>query len=143
MKLAILGLAVALVLGYVGILYAGTHTVTEVTLGWNPVTTLADGSAVPADQVSFEVFVADLARQNQVAVGRTTQNSFHIVFQGEGKFIVGCRTVRTVDGEEVAYSEMSWSDMADRCENGETFDFRVYQKPSFPQGLKRILAILR
>jgi hypothetical protein len=137
-------ISLCLVVGMIALAWAGTHTVTEATLGWNPVTTLATGEPIPeTDQIVYGVYLANLDRTNQIQLATTPENQYHIVFTGEGHFIAGACTIRLIDGEEVQRSIIAWSDDPEYCQDGVTFNFRVYQKPSIPKGLRKLVMYIR
>jgi hypothetical protein len=68
----------------------------------------------------------------------TVQNpSAAVQFTSEGRYFVGVKAVRKVGGQEVASSEISWSDNATSCQGGVTFGAVYYSAPSAPKGLRK------
>lgn len=89
------------------------------TIEWDAVTTMADGSPITAGQtVSYQVFLGDYPipegqnrndRQQYMLLATITDTTYTISFPGEGVYLVGVRSVRTISGADVV-SSISWSD---------------------------------
>jgi hypothetical protein len=83
----------------------------QITIAWDPVISLADGSPIPAgDVITYEIFNPD------ELIGETTELQYTVTFDHEGEYIVGVRTKRQVTSTgDIVYSEINYSD-----QNGES-----------------------
>lgn len=108
------------------------HLANQTTVGWDAVTTLSDGTPVPAEQISYKVYIAKLADKSDkvVAGDAVVNNQYTITLNSEGKWYVGVSTVRTVNGVVIESSRIAWSDVPTDCENGETFGIMLYLGPA-------------
>ena len=116
------------------------HTTNQTTVGWTEPTEMADGSANPADLLlEYVVYlsnaVTDPSKANPVQVARVPDLTALITLNVEGKFFVGLKAVRIVDGEDVTESDMIWSDNPQHVLNGETFGIRYFLAPGTPGNL--------
>lgn len=119
-------------------------TANEATVAWDAVTKLLDGSTIPAaDKVSYNTFIKNKKTGAVISVGNTPALQQTIVFNLEGRYFVGVSTLRAVVGEdgvtveETMESEVSWSDVASVCLNGQTFGIRYFVHPNQPQNLRK------
>jgi len=114
------------------------------TIQWNVVTTLADGSLIPAGEtIQYQVFLGSYpipADQDPndaslyTLLGSTTETIFTINFPAEGIYIAGVRAVRIMDSVE-NYSSISWS--SDHAFAVEAW-YYVYMTPyAQPMGLRK------
>lgn len=87
------------------------HGADQVTMSWDPVTTLSDGTPAPAGEITYTVWVENAAdaSETEIASG-IAGTSYTFTFGAEGKYILGVQTVRTVDGVVLESSSISWSD---------------------------------
>jgi len=116
------------------------HTANQATIGWNPVTTLADGNPIPPGSViAYQTYLAnavtDPTKQNPTDTGIVDTNEKIYTLTIEGKYFVGVQTLREVDGETIMSSYIAWSDIAEFCLNGVTFGLRFYLIPDNIEGL--------
>ena len=83
----------------------------QITIAWDPVTQLTDGSPIPAgDVITYEIFKAD------ELIGETAELQYTVTFDQEGEYKVGVRTKRQVASTgDIVYSEINYSD-----QNGES-----------------------
>lgn len=65
---------------------------------------------IPPAEVAYEVVVETRPGGVQRSLGDSAALERAITLESEGKYRVGVRTVRTVDGE-VLFSEFAWSDV--------------------------------
>lgn len=83
------------------------HYANQVTVAWDPVS--------DTGTITYEVFITPypiVDPQNPGAhnlVGETAATDYTITFQTEGKYAVGIRTKKSIDGE-IFYSDINWSD---------------------------------
>jgi len=111
------------------------HVTNSREVSWEPVTTLDDGSPVPADStVQYRVYIAnavtDPGKANPIEV--TTQAiielSFVVTLDVEGKYWVGAQAERVItDDSTVLPGDIAWSDDPLVCQNGATFGLRYYR----------------
>jgi hypothetical protein len=132
-------LAVLMVLAFAAMAEAQTVvTANQVTVAWDAVSPIEAG-----DVMSYEVFRARLPlsgdRQNPAAhekLGSTPSLQYTVTFNAEGRYIIGVRTVRNVNGTGTfTYSDINWSD-----DNGEgtpvPFVIEFYVRPGAPLDLR-------
>ncbi len=115
----------------------------EILVAWNPVTTLADGSPIPAgDVITYAVFVLERAPDASPILMADGIDTLQIAipFDQEGFFHIGIMASRQVmvDGvldPEPMTSAISWSDQVEVCLNGNTFGIRHHIPPGQADGL--------
>jgi hypothetical protein len=101
----------------------------QVTVAWDPV--IATGT------VSYEVFIAPFPVPADLDTGplnlvlETASTEAVVTFPEEGKYIIGIRTKKSIDGD-VLYSDINWSH-----ENGiatpNPFILGYYAPPDVPE----------
>jgi len=117
-------------------------TADSITIAWDPVEDLISGGLIPENtEVKYEVFITTLSDTAKENIEKIIENpilelEYTIKFELEGKFIFGVRSVRIVDGEAVAYSDIAWSDDPLYCRNGETFGAIYFVSLSNPKGFR-------
>ena len=84
----------------------------QLTIGWNAVSTLANGDPIPAeDSVEYEVSLMKLPDGEPVVLGRTATLNYVVTIPDEGEYIVAVAAVRLcADGTE-SVSELNWSNV--------------------------------
>ena len=116
------------------------RTANQTTIGWDAVTLLDDGSALPAGTtIQYRVYmsnsITDPTKANPVTLTTTDQLEYTITLNAEGKFYVGVSAVRFDGTEEVDESAINWSDV-----NGEMtpdpFGLRFYKPLPAPKNLR-------
>jgi hypothetical protein len=114
------------------------HTANQVTLAWGAVTTLADGTAIPAaDVVKYQVYKRLIPSTVYEAVGGEITATQQVVnFLAEGGYYLGVKALRYVDGKLVKESEIAWSDVAANCANGEAFGVTYWLAPSMIKNMR-------
>ena len=94
------------------------HPANQATVGWDAVTTLANGDPLPAgDEIRYSVVRAGADKQNPVVVAdRILETQFTVTFEQEGRYLLGVYAHRIADGEEVGSTgdNISWSDDPER-----------------------------
>lgn len=112
------------------------HTANQFTVAWGPVTTNVGGGAVPANEIEYEVFLAnavtDPGKTSAVSVWRGATVQATVTLNTEGAYLVGVKAIRVVDGIDQAESIRIWSDDPTYCYNGVTFGVRHYVALSNP-----------
>lgn len=110
----------------------------QATLAWDPVTTLTDGSPIPAGYtISYAVYYrVDGTQGVNVSVGNTTNTQYTVTFSVEGKFDVGIQANRFDSGGNiVSQSLISWSNDP-AVTNNNPFGFIYYIAPANPKNLR-------
>lgn len=102
-------------------------------VAWDAVTTLTDGSPVPAeDTIEYELFIAPRGdRDNKVEIGRTPDLTFTITFTDEGVYDIGVRAVRIYQGTSEMRSTITWSE-----DETNPFLIRYIRAPEAPTSLR-------
>lgn len=110
------------------------------TLHWDAVTTTIDNTTIPATEVvKYEVFLANaITDPGKTNPARITTNPITTLEMSinlgstEGKFLPGVRSVRTLNGEVLSYSTISWSDNVEVVD-GDPFGLMLYISPKGPR----------
>lgn len=104
-----------------------------VSVAWDEVLPMGD------DTISYEVFVAPLGDYPAAdSVGQTELLTMDVPLPGEGDWVIGVRTVRTITSNgEVLYSEINWSDV-NGLATPDPFIARWYAAPAAPGNLRRL-----
>jgi hypothetical protein len=137
-------LSIVLIFSFTFLSYAIDWKITnQVTIAWDAVATLSDGSALPANHsVKYKVFLAnaitdpDKANPALVTDPPIDQLQHTITLNTEGRFIVGVSTIRyDENGNTVSESAVNWSDT-----NGENtpnpFGLMFYFPPAEAKNLR-------
>lgn len=113
----------------------------QATVAWDAVTTLADGSALPAGHyVHYRIYLANAMTDPDKTVpailGETAELQYTMTLNTEGKYYVGVQTVRYDETDaEITVSDINWSDV-----NGEytpnPFGLVHYLAPEAPKNLR-------
>ena len=143
-KLMILFLSVALIFSFVVMASAVEWKVTnQATIAWDAVTTLADGSVLPAGSIIlYEVYLAnadtDPNKANPVKLTDPpiTALEYIITLNSEGRFIPGVLAIRLdAQGAELGRSTINWADVnGDQTPN--PFGLVHYIPPAIPLNLR-------
>lgn len=86
----------------------------QFTCTWDPVTTLVDGTPIPAtDQVSYVTWMKNANNGVEpVKLSETSATQYTATLSAEGRYLFGVQAVRkAADGTLLAESTISWSDM--------------------------------
>jgi len=115
------------------------HTANQFTVAWDAVTTLEDGTPVPANStVSYKVYTKpDGAPSPITEVASVTVLEATITLSTEGKYIIGIKAIRSVDAVQVSESTISWSDDSAVVSSAETFGVLYYLPPGAVRGVKK------
>ena len=114
------------------------HPANQVTLAWDAVTTLQDGTNIPAGStIKYQVYKRLLpATTGEMAGAEVTALQQAVSFSVEGGYYLGVKALRYVDSALVSQSEIAWSDVAANCANGEAFGVTYWMQPSMVKGLR-------
>ena len=111
------------------------HTANQSTVAWDAVETNENGDPVLPAEISYVVYlcnaVTDINCTNPAEVASTTETQQLITINTEGKYFVGVKAVRAVDGEIVGESVIAWSN--DLAYN---WGLQYYAAPAVPSGLR-------
>lgn len=116
-------------------------TTNQATAAWDAVTTLDDGSALPAgNTVKYRVYlsnaVTDPDKANPALLGETDQLEYVITLNAEGKYFVGVQSVRFDEtATEVGVSAINWSD-TNGAATPNPFGLVHYLPPAAPANLR-------
>jgi hypothetical protein len=109
--------------------------VNQVTIAWDPVETLGDGSALPpGSTIKYQVYTKDAAGIIAPKIEVDATQAL-LTFTTEGNYIVGVSTVRYVDGAKVSESIINWSD-TNGVMTPNPFGISSYQSPAMASGLR-------
>lgn len=125
MKRFILGIVIAVFL-MASVAYGQTwHLTNQITMAWD----VADNAT------SYKMYTKHSDSSNVVEVGTTLLLSYTYTFINEGRYFLGVKSIREVDGEMFT-SIISWSDNPDVCMNAEIFGAVFYEPPEVAVGLR-------
>jgi hypothetical protein len=106
----------------------------SVTLQWDDVLLPAGMNGTVSYKVYYRFNGADASAA--VYVTTVTVPEAVLTFKDEGRYILGAKSVRNVDGVEVEASETSWTDQAQYVQGGKTFGILYYTPPPVVGGLR-------
>jgi ribosomal protein L27 len=139
MKRILFFIAIVILLACLSIGWAQTvHYTNQITIAWDAVTKLADGTTIPAgDVIAYQVYTKK-GTGAEVMVGEANSLQQTITFTVEGEYLIGVRTKRTITGGVVTYSDITWSNSADVVAVPSPFSVGYYLPPDAPKGFKTI-----
>lgn len=114
------------------------HIANQITVGWDEVTTLANGDPIPAgDSIAYEIFLKNSETGEETYIDNTAETQYLFTLSDGDKYFTGVRTVRNIQGEnDVIRSAISWSDNPAVCQNNENFGIMYYIPPGDTIGLR-------
>lgn len=104
-------------------------TANQVTVSWDAVT-------VTSGTVSYKTYYRPAAGGAETYAGTVTSTQDTITLTIEGRYFLGVRSVRNVDGLELESSRISWSDNPADCQGGVTFGVQYYTLPANVGGIR-------
>ena len=109
-------------------------TTNQITVGWDPVTTLSDTTALPADHtIEYEVFSEDVNTLEVSSVGQVASLQSLITFTNEGRYYVGVEALRYDSGHVLlSKSGIAWSGNPQSVSGGQTFIVQYFIAPALP-----------
>jgi hypothetical protein len=108
------------------------RSVNQITYAWDTAPKIAD-----SDVIKYQPWLKDKSGILVKSGGEILETQHTATFTQEGRFRLCAQTVRYIQGEaDPEVSEISCSDVAEYCANGETFGVRYFQKPNRPGGLR-------
>ena len=138
MKRILVGLFMMLLFG--SVVWAQTwHTANQTSVSWSAVTHSTTGDPL-TDDITYKLYLANAVTDPDkstpsLIVEGVVDTRYTITLGVEGRFFVGIKAVRSIDGEVVAEGEMSWSDDPLVVANGQTFGIRYFLPPAEVVGL--------
>ena len=121
-----------------GVAQAESYIADQKTVAWNPVTTNADGVALPEGaDVRYRVYIMNSATSeiSEATTDPIVETQYTITFIAEGKFYFGIKAIRYIGGADSIESDIAWSNDPARCIGGEPIDVSHYIAPSMVTGL--------
>jgi hypothetical protein len=104
-------------------------TANQITVSWDPVT-------VQSGTVTYKTFTKPVTGGTETFVSTVNTTQSVITFTTEGRYYLGVKSVRNVDGIELESSSISWSNDPAVCLNGVTFGAQYYIPPANVGGMK-------
>jgi len=130
MKRIVLAVLVMVFIGFTGLAQAQTWVPTNaITVAWDAVT-------VPSGTVSYKLYIKPATGGTESFAQTVTGTTATVSFPVEGRYYIGVRTVRSVDGIELESSNIGWSNDAAYVMNGATFGAQYYIAPGNITGLR-------
>lgn len=116
------------------------HIANQKTIAWDPVTTLTDGTSLPAgDSVLYRIWIKRDGQINEsVIADNVDMTQYTLTLDQEGRFFVGIQAIRvyTIDGQDlISESEIAWSDIPENCANSNDFGVVYLISPAKAGGL--------
>jgi len=110
----------------------------QVTIAWDAVTTLGDGSAITSGgTVEYEVVRASADKSDIQVLWSGPETQVQLTLVAYGRMIFGIKSLLIVDGQRVSESEYGWSDDPEVVGSAGTFGVLFYQAPAKVTGMTR------
>jgi len=112
----------------------------QITVGWDAVTDLADGSALPStDVIKYEILLKDAAGTVTTAtLAPITETQYTITFSTEGRYLAGVKAMRyDAEGNFLSESEVAWSD--NEVYAPDPFGVLWFASPGIPGNLRTVV----
>lgn len=122
--------------------FAKWVTANQVTVSWdaNDTSSIEEGERL-VYRVYLSNVVTDPDKTNPAIIGDTAETSMVLTLAEKGRYMAGVEAVLQVLGEDgttwedVAHSEISWSDDPTVTKDGIVFGVRFYPAPKKPVGI--------
>lgn len=112
-------------------------TANQKTMEWDAVTTLTDGSPLPAGStIKYICYIKTVSNSTPVQVGASDIPRFTYTFTVEDKYFLGVKSQRLISGAVVTESPISWSNDPLYAQGGTIFGVSFYYLPASPGGLR-------
>jgi hypothetical protein len=116
------------------------HTANQSTIEWDAPTALSNGEPIPSDNtLNYVVYLADddINKSNAVEIGETTETTYTLTLNTEGKFYAGVKAQR-MDGEGTILNEsvIAWSDEELYVVDNMTFGLQYFFATNPISGLR-------
>lgn len=108
-------------------------TANQVTLSWNPITTLENGDPIPdGNVIKYEIFIVPETGNKTtdlLSLGETIDAEYVLTFSDEGNFILGVRASRWINNALRATSVIIWTDDPTVMKDGTAQGIIFYRLP--------------
>ena len=103
----------------------------QVTVAWDAVTTLTDGTPIPAGStIQYQVYIRTDPTGNPLASGNPiTATQALVTFAAEGFYDIGIKAQRVVSGQVISESTVAWSNDPLVAQGGNDFGVQYYLSP--------------
>ena len=103
----------------------------SVDIAWDSI------APITGSTITYEILQAPLSDKASLEiVGETTLITYSVIFSSEGDWVIGVRTIRTIDSNgERLLSDINWSDV-DGLATPNPFFVRWYVAPDAPENLR-------
>jgi hypothetical protein len=109
-------------------------TANQVTFAWDA----SETADIPQEQISYTVLMVSETDTTKASPTTVVENltalQHTITMNVEGRYFLGVKAVRTVDGAVVSESTVAWSD-DDAATGSKPFGVQFYKTPDPPGGL--------
>lgn len=107
------------------------HTTNQATVAWDAVT-------VPSGTVEYVLYlnnaITDPDKTNPAEIARVSATEYTFTLNTEGRYFIGAKSVRVVDGVDVSESEIVYTDNPEVCLDGNDFGVQYFELPAAPSG---------
>ena len=110
----------------------------QTTVAWDAVSYGLDAGETLIYKTYLSNAKTDPNKTNPASIGETEALQYQFTFTEKGSYFVGLQTIIRVDGEDVAASEIVWSDDPIVAAGGQTFGIRFYPNPPNPTGIRPV-----
>jgi hypothetical protein len=115
---------------FAGVAQAQTWTTAnQITVAWDAVT-------VPTGTVSYKVYSKPEVGTVETLLTTVTTTQATVTFTTEGRYFLGAKSIRNVDGIEIEASRTAWSNVATDVQAGLTFGVQYYTRPAAVTGIR-------
>lgn len=105
------------------------QTANSINVAWDAVT-------VTSGTVTYKLYSKTVPGGVETFISTVSTTGATVTFQAEGRYFLGVRSVRTVNGVELEASTISWSDNPAVCQGGVTFGVQYYTLPAPVGGIR-------
>jgi len=132
MKKFILALVLSMAMVIPTLVCAQTwHTTNQATVAW-------DAVPVASGTVEYVLYlsnaITDPAKTNPAEIATVTDTTYIFTLNTEGRYFIGAKSRRLVDGVNVGESEVVWTDNPAVCADGVDFGIQYFEPPAAPGG---------
>ena len=111
----------------------------QATVAWDAITYQLDTGETLIYKTYLVNAKTDPDKISPAFIGETAATEYLFTFAEKGSYFVGVKSVVRVDAEDVAESEIGWSDDPTYASAGATFGLRFYPVPAVPVGLRPVI----
>lgn len=107
------------------------HIANQLTMAWDPVG-LEGGGSPGAGEITYTVYLMKEGELEQEIESGVQTTEFTFTFPQEGRYFLGVKAVRIVDGNEIESSRIAWSNTDGSPNNWGALH---YARPTVPVSL--------